>query len=137
MYNKSKFPRENFPNLQEPDKTPSTTQGRNILSQAYSMEGMNPAPKPYKLRPPKTQRVPHITRNRKLHPQKEHDYSLQPFKQNTPEPTYHQTQLGGASASSHQYGIPSPLRHAPPQPTNKHNHLQTNPTRKKIWRRNT
>ena len=44
----------------------NTTKGRNALRTPYSTEVVKPAPKPYKMRSPKTQRAPNTPRKRKV-----------------------------------------------------------------------
>ena len=83
--NLMKEPAEDHPDL---TNIPNTTKGRNTLRKLYPSEVLKPAPKPYKVRPPKAQRAPNTPRKRKTHthnPQK----ATHTLGRNTTDPAHH------------------------------------------------
>ena len=91
-----------YPNASNPQQH---TKDRNALSIPYTTEITHPPPKPYNLRPQRIKKTPNIRKRNTLFAQLT-IRTPTPARYNHTDPSHQKKQLGGASATSHQHGIP-------------------------------
>jgi hypothetical protein len=132
IHNKRIPMKEHF--IDHPDLTnkPNPAKGRNTLRIPYPTKYVKPAPKPYKLRPPKAQRAPNTPRKRKIHIHNSQEGSPLPLAAilQTQPTLKHCSAAQAPPRIDRVFPTPSVMPHRNP-PKNTTKYMQTNHTRQK------